>query len=124
MIMFKPLSAENTRSTARRSASSKSKLIGCPVYCFCPVPGTSELKVCGALGCAVGSVGGGGGAVCCGALAAALCVALCVARETALPTVSFFTGGATRGSADLPALAAGGFSALVGSARAGAGPLG
>ena len=39
MIMFNPLSFANTRSTARRSASSKSKLIGWPVYCFWPVPG-------------------------------------------------------------------------------------
>src|SRR4029079_2310070 len=58
MIMFRPLSAESPRSTGRRSASSTSKLIGCPVYCFWPEPGTSVLKV----GCAcTGGVAGGGG---------------------------------------------------------------
>src|SRR5204863_367617 len=65
MIMFSPLSLANTRSTARRSASSKSKLIGCPVYCFWPLPGTSDENVGGTGGCGGCGVTGGGGGCCC-----------------------------------------------------------
>src|SRR3954471_12192505 len=118
MIMFNPLSAENTRSTARRSASSKSKLIGCPVYCFAPVPGTSVLNVCGAVDCA----GGGGGACCCAdcCAAGADCVACAVLRAAG---VARETGGNTRGVLVLAGV--GGFvsSAVIGSAGGRAAPL-
>src|ERR1043166_5737168 len=64
MIMLSPLSCENSRSTARRSASSKSKFTGAPTYCFCPDPGTSAVNV----GCPVG--GGFCGAGGCGGFCA------------------------------------------------------
>src|SRR5262245_30467998 len=144
VITCDPLSAESTRRTARRSASSKSKLIGCPVYCFCPVPGTSELNV----GCA-------GGGVCCGcaggcadgcaangmsaafsAVAFAGADASADARAAGLSAaafdfdddvfdVDFFVAGAAEGSAastgvtvvlSCAAWAVGGSSAAIGSA--------
>src|SRR5258705_13148131 len=93
MIILRPLSPANTRSTARRSASSKSKLIGCPVYCFGPEPGTSWLNV--GVGCGAG-VGGVGGCVggCAGGCAGGCCVCRAsAARELALDGC---VGGATR----------------------------
>src|SRR4051812_14750252 len=102
MIMFSPLSDENTRSTARRSASSKSKLIGCPVYCFCPEPGTSVLKVGWA--CAGGVAGGVGGCAggwvggCCALCGDAVLRGACCGAGFAAAFAAL-TGGATRGPA-------------------------
>src|SRR4051812_19524880 len=69
MTMLRPLISANVRSTDRRSASWKSMLIGLPVYCLPPLPGTGSDVVGCAAGCcdmAAGDAGGG----CCAACAA------------------------------------------------------
>src|SRR3954468_23417108 len=54
MTTLRPLISANVRSTARRSAPWKSRLIGCPVYCLPGRPGWSMVVVAG------GGVGGCG----------------------------------------------------------------
>src|SRR6187402_2425314 len=90
MIMLRPLSFANTRSTARRSASSKSKLIGCPTYCLGPVPGTANVD-CGCAG-AVGCAGGW--------LGAAVVVRAAGAAAGAEAGAGLLTTGADAGLAD------------------------
>src|SRR3954468_24640879 len=47
MTTLRPLISANVRSTARRSAPWKSRLIGCPVYCLPGRPGWSMVVVAG-----------------------------------------------------------------------------
>src|SRR4051812_23967666 len=87
--MFRPLISANVRSTDRRSASWKSMLIGLPVYCLPPLPGTGS----DAVGCAAAcfDVGGTGGGGCCAVWAA--CARPPFACAGAATVCAFFAAG-------------------------------
>src|SRR4029079_4877312 len=94
MTMLRPLISAKVRSTARRSAPWKSRLIGWPVYCFAPETDAARVTgadcPCAAAGAATGALGAGG--------------------ATGPGAAGFSTGAATAAEADaIGALGAGGF---------------